>query len=113
MTKFEQMCEIYGLQDVADTVREEFSSFYFPMVFGIVTDIYIRLIADEDNEYFSINGDFTSKTEITESKAEEIADSISDKFYELLLTTHDENIINFVRGFHNGTLIYLNTKQIY
>ena len=113
MTKFEMMCNEYGLQDVADSVREEFSGFYFPKVFGTVTDIYIRLIAHEDNEYFSINADFTSKKKISESKAEELADSISDKFYELLLTAQDENIIELVRSFHDGTLIYLNAKQIY
>lgn len=113
MTKFEEICQKYGLQDVADSVREELEGFYFQSVFGTVTDIYIRLLADDDDEYFSIVADFTSKKKITESKAEELADSISDCFYELLLTANDENDVELVRGFHNGTSIYLNTKKLY
>ena len=39
---------------------------FFPTVFGTVTDISISLVAHKDNEYFSINADFTSKKKINE-----------------------------------------------
>lgn len=113
MTPFELLDEKYGLQDVADSTREELEGLFFPSVMGKVTEAYIRLIPHDDNEFFSIAADFSTKKKISESVAEEIADEIADKFFELLLTAIPEDEVDMIRGFHDGTTIYINNEQVY
>lgn len=113
MTPFEALEEKFGLQDVADSTREDLEGHYFSSVMGKVTEAYIRLIPHDDNEFFSIAADFSAKKKISESTAEEIADAIADKFYELLQTAISEDEVDMIRGFHDGTSIYINDEQVY
>lgn len=113
MTPFESLEEKYGLQDVADSTREELEGNYFPSIMGKVSDAYIRLIPHDDNEYFSIAADFSTKKKLSESEGEEIADEISDKFYELLQSANSEEEVDLIRGFHDGTSVFINGEQVY
>lgn len=113
MTPFESLEEKYGLQDVADSTREELEGNYFPSIMGKVSDAYIRLIPHDDNEYFSIAADFSTKKKLSESEGEEIADEISDKFYELLQSANSEEEVDLIRGLHDGTSVFINGEQVY
>jgi hypothetical protein len=113
MTPFEALEEKYGLQDIADSAREDLEGNFFPSKMGKVSEAYIRLIPHEDNEYFSIAADFSTKKKVSESDGEEIADEISDKFFELLQSANSEDEVDLVRGFHDGTTVFVNGEQVY
>jgi hypothetical protein len=113
MTPFETLESKFGLQDCADSTRQELEGFYFPSVLGSVTESYIRLIPDDDNEYYSIAADFTTNKKVSESEGEAIADEITDKFFEVLLTANSEEDVDEIRGFHNGTTVSINGKKVY
>jgi hypothetical protein len=113
MTPFEILENKFGLQDCADSTRQELEGFYFPSVLVNLTESYIRLIPDDDNEYYSIAADFTTNEMISESEGEVIADEISDKFFEVLLTANSDEEVDEIRGFHNGTTVSINGKKVY
>lgn len=113
MTPFETLESKFGLQDCADSTRQELEGFYFPSVLGNLTESYIRLIPDDNNEYYSIAADFTTNGQISEAEGEAIADEISDKFFELLLTVNSEEEVDEIRDFHNGTTVSVNDKKVY
>lgn len=113
MTPFETLESKFGLQDCADSTRLELEGFYFPSVLGNVTESYIRLVPDDDNEYYSIAADFTTNKKVSESEGEAIADEISEKFFEVLLTANSEEEVDEIRSFHNGTTVSINGKKVY
>ena len=113
---YEKLESIYKLQEIANSTEQELlEATFFDDYFAKKFTVSILPKEDGDNEgSFYLNTRVESKgAKISEDHAEEMADAVNEKFFEIISSVKSEEEVDELRNNFSGSQFYLNDKLLY
>lgn len=109
--------EKYSLIDIVDGIENKIlERGTFTKLLGSDFDLSINIEEEEEDgeQYFDIHAKITSPEEaLDDSDAEEISDYITERFYELLEQSKDEDTLGAIREHHRDNKVSFNGESVY
>jgi len=106
----------YKLHENAnETEKKIIESTFFDDYFAKKFTVSILPKEDEDNEglFYLVTKVDSKGSRLSEDHAEEMADAVSDKFFELISSVKTEEEVDELMNNFSGSQFYLNDKQLY
>ncbi|WP_108646111.1 hypothetical protein [Polynucleobacter rarus] len=107
---------IYKLHENANATEQDLmEATFFDDFFAKKFEVSILPIEDNDNEgmFYLVTRIESKGSKLPEDQAEEICDTVSDKFFELISSVKTDEEVDDLRNYFSGPQFFLNGNQLY
>ena len=113
---YDKLEKVYKLQENSNATEHELmEATFFDDYFDKKYAVSILTEEDGDNKgsFYLVTRIESKCAKLSEDHAEELADAVTDKFFELISSVKTEEEVDELRNNFSGSQFYLNDKQLY